>query len=199
MRPRTFSSAAIARNSNTTGYSTRRLWFSVRRFPFRSTLVLHSNAFDVVAFQITADSFGLILGVDRKAGPIIRGAVLHSRLGEGIGVGQQFQCLDLHHAEAPLGLVLVWIGANLNDPPSPPGGGRAAGGGAGVCGGVARDTLAGKTPSTPGRAPGGGGGSASPAGTAAAVRAGSVRVGSERAVSTCAASPRAVSLLAVSC
>src|SRR5215813_13085838 len=53
--------------------------------------------------------------------------------------------------------------------------------GAGSAGGVAMATFAGKTPSTPGRAPGGGGGSASPAGAGAAVRAGSaVRVGSIR-------------------
>src|SRR5215468_11214805 len=117
MRPRTSFSAAIARNSNTTGYSTRRLWFSVRRFPVPIDVsVLHSNAFDVVAFQITADSFRLILGVDRKAGPIPRRPVLEGRLGEWIGVRQQLQCLDLHDAETPLGLVLVRIGADLNDP-----------------------------------------------------------------------------------
>src|SRR5215813_3978298 len=78
----------------------------------------------------------------------------------------------------------------------PRGRGLAAGGGS--AGGVAMATLAGKVPSTPGRAPGGGGGSASAAGTAAAVRAGSVRTGSGRAVSARAASFRVVSLFAVS-
>src|SRR5215470_10747588 len=78
----------------------------------------------------------------------------------------------------------------------PRGRGLAAGGGS--AGGVAMATLAGKVPSTPGRAPGGGGGNASAAGTAAAVRAGSVRTGSGRAVSARAASFRVVSLLAVS-
>src|SRR4051794_33851586 len=53
--------------------------------------------------------------------------------------------------------------------------------GARSAGGVAMATLAGKVPSTPGRAPGGGGGSASPVGAGTAVRAGSVRVGSVRA------------------
>ncbi len=59
-------------------------------------------------------------------------------------------------------------------------------------------TFAGKTPSTPGRAPGGGGGSAPPAGAAAAMRVGSVRVGSLRAGSARAVSVRGVSARAVS-
>src|SRR3954465_12029948 len=63
----------------------------------------------------------------------------------------------------------------------PPRGRCLAAGGAGSAGGVAMATLAGKVPSTPGRAPGGGGGSASLAGAGAAARAGSVRGGSVRA------------------
>src|SRR5689334_6322334 len=70
--------------------------------------------------------------------------------------------------------------------------------GAGSTGEVAMVTFAGKTPSTPGRAPGGGGGSASPAGAAAAVRVGSVRGSSGRAVSARAVSGRGVSARAVS-
>src|SRR5215467_1169722 len=117
MRPRTFFSAAIVRYSNTTRYSTRRLWFPVRRFALlRSKSVLDSNAFEVVAFQVAADGLRLILVETRKAGAIIRGAVLDGRLGERIGVGQQFQCLDLHHAELPQSLVLIRIGADLDDP-----------------------------------------------------------------------------------
>src|SRR5215510_71115 len=115
MRPKTFFSAAIVTNSNTTRYSTRRLWFPARRFPV-PTLVLHCNAFDVVAFQVAADRFGLILVETGKAGAIIRGAVLHGWLGERIGVGQELQRLDLYHAELPPGLVLVRIGADLDDP-----------------------------------------------------------------------------------
>src|SRR5712671_1705037 len=60
--------------------------------------------------------------------------------------------------------------------------------GVGSAGGAAIATLAGKVPSTPGRAPGGGGGSASPAGAGAAARAGSVRAGSVRAGSARAGS-----------
>src|SRR5262245_38366268 len=115
MRPKTFFSAAIVTNSNTTRYSTRRLWFPVRRFPV-PTLVLHSNAFDVVAFQIAANRFGLVLVETGKAGAIIRGAILDGWLGERIGVGQQLQRLDLYHAELPPGLVLIRIGADLDDP-----------------------------------------------------------------------------------
>src|SRR5215470_3200842 len=117
MRPRTFFSAAIVRYSNTTRYSTRRLWFPVRRFALlRSKSVLDSNAFEVVAFQVAADGFRLILVETRKAGTVICGALLDGRLGERIGVGQQLQCLDLHHAELPPGLVLIRIGADLDDP-----------------------------------------------------------------------------------
>src|SRR5262245_31475003 len=136
MRPRTFFSAAIVRNSNTTGYSTRRLSFPVRRFPalnrrwcpvsevrdtpqhtltrtsetkghqqlfyssaafrfevpnrvccrwcrnFKSAaLVLDSNAFDVITFQIAADRFRLILVETGKTGPVIRSTILDGRLG----------------------------------------------------------------------------------------------------------------------
>src|SRR5438105_3709997 len=116
MRPRTFFSAAIVKLQHNWLLDSTASGSLLDAFLFRSMLVLYSNAFDVVAFQITADSFRLILVETGKTGTIIRRAVLDGRLGERIGVGQQLQRLDLHHAELPLGLILVRIGADLDDP-----------------------------------------------------------------------------------
>src|SRR5262245_22594790 len=78
--------------------------------------ILDGDALDVVFLEVFAGGLGLVLVEAGEAGAIVGGATLVHRFGERIRAVEDLRRLALHRGETLLGLLLGWIGADLDHP-----------------------------------------------------------------------------------
>src|SRR5262245_3785132 len=117
MKPKTFLRADIADLTPTQlDPSHRRPLSPSYADPVAKLLVSDCQAIDVVPPEEFAGGFGLFALKPGKTGPIEGSFTLLYRFGEGACGGQEARRLALGQGQALLGLRLVRIGADLDDP-----------------------------------------------------------------------------------